>query len=351
MLNGKLDSLVDLCEQVECRRQTLLAYFNETLEKPCGHCDNCTHPPKKIDVTEAAQMALSAVYRTGQRYGMMYLIDVLTGKDEARIQQQGHDKLALFGLGQAHSKAWWRRVFRQLISQAHLLQSDDTYKTLCLSEKCRSLLKGTDRFFMRELQKQAKTAGTAAQPDLTQPDLQLLQALKQLRTDLATEQGVPPYVIFSDASLLEMVRKRPANEEKFMYISGVGEYKLKKYGAQFLQVIASHQLPELLDNRLSNQVNQTLDLLRQGSNPEQIAAQRDLPINTVYSHLSEAIAIGLVEKQQVLDLKPGEIEYIIQTAEMTGYLDEGKMKPVYEALDGLYDYGVLKCVLAEISAG
>jgi len=166
---------------------------------------------------------------------------------------------------------------------------------------------------------------------------------------LASEQGVPPYVVFSDAALLDMVQKRPGDAEQFMYVSGVGEFKRDKYGSEFLKVIAAHPLPETLDNRLSKTINKTLDMFLQGEKPEQIAIERSLAINTVFSHLADAIAAGLIKREDVVQLQDTEIQLIFQTAEMSGYLEDRKIKPVYEALDAAYDYHVLRCILAELA--
>ncbi len=348
VLHNKLDSLVDLCEQLDCRRQTLLRYFNENLEKPCGSCDNCLNPPEKIDASKEAQMALSAIYRTGQQFGIMYLIDVLLGSgNDERVKKLKHHELNVFGLGKDHVKTWWRRLYRQLISQGYI-DVDAEYGSLKLAEKAKSILQGDESFYLRDVVKAKNKSKRSEEVDLGRHDTVLWNALKKLRMDLATDQGVPPYVIFSDASLLEMVRKRPVEGEKFMYISGVGEYKLAKYGADFIQVIKDNPLPDKLDNRLEDDVNVSLDHFLEHQSVDKVAEVLDLNVNTVYMHLSKAIAVGLVDKKDVTGLTDGDIDYIIQMAEMSGYLEEKKLKPVYDALDGMYDYGTLRCVLAEL---
>ena len=351
VLHNKLDQLVDLCEQVHCRRQSLLQYFSEELPVPCGHCDNCQNPPKTIDATEEARMALSVIYRTGQRFGMMYLIDVLTGKSDDRIERMQHDRLQVYGLGEHHPKNWWRSLFRQLISRDYIAVSEADFGALKLNEKCRPVLQNKEQFHVREIRakdkKKKKTK--AATETLNSHDQALWEALRELRMQLASEQGVPPYVVFSDATLLDMVQKRPDSEERFMFISGVGEFKKDKYGDAFLEKIAEYPLPEILDNRLSKTVNMTLDLFVQGQKPEQIAEARGLGINTIYSHLADAIAAGLIKREDVVSLKDKDIALILQTAEMSGFMQEGKIKPLYEALDAAYDYNVLRCVLAELA--
>ncbi|MCX7545475.1 DNA helicase RecQ [Marinicella sp. S6413] len=348
VLHNKLDALVDLCEQLECRRITLLRYFGEELAEPCGNCDNCLNPPEKIDASTEAQMALSAIYRTDQRFGIMYLIDVITGnKSEPRIAEFKHDKLKLFGLGKNHPKTWWRRLYRQLISLGYV-EVDDQFGALKLNEKAKPILKGDESFYLRDVVKAKNKTTQNDKLELGRHDTILWNALRKLRTDLAAEHGVPPYVIFSDASLLEMIRKRPVEGEKFMYISGVGEYKLAKYGEAFLKVIKDNPLPEKLDNRLDDEVNVSLDHFLELKSVDAVAKKLDLNTKTVYAHLAQAIAAGLVDRKEVTELDDNEIDYIEETAEMTGYMEDKKLKPVFDALDGLYDYGVLRCVLAEL---
>ncbi len=348
VLHNKLDSLVDLCEQLDCRRQTLLKYFDEPLAEPCGNCDNCLNPPEKIDASKEAQMALSAVYRTEQQFGIMYLIDILLGHDgDERVAKLKHHELNVFGLGKDHVKTWWRRLYRQLISQSYL-DVEPEFGSLKLTDKSKAILKGEESFYLRDVVKAKNKTKKADEVDLGRHDQILWEALKKLRMDLASDQGVPPYVIFSDASLLEMVKKRPVEGEKFMYISGVGEYKLAKYGEEFIQVIKANPLPKKLDNRLDDEVNVSLDHFLEHKSVETVAEVLGININTVYMHLSKAIAVGLVDKKDVTGLVDADIDYIIQMAEMTGYLEEKKLKPVFDALDGMYDYGTLRCVLAEL---
>ena len=347
VLHNKLDSLVDLCEQLDCRRQTLLKYFDEVLEEPCGNCDNCLNPPEKIDATKEAQMALSAIYRTDQQFGIMYLIDVLLGSDaDERVKELKHDQLNVYGLGKDHVKTWWRRLYRQLISQSYI-DVEPEFGSLKLTEKSKQILNGDESFYLRDVVKAQHKSKKSDEVELGRHDTILWNALKKLRMDLASDQGVPPYVIFSDASLLEMVRKRPVEGEKFMYISGVGEYKLAKYGEAFIQVIKDNPLPKMLDNRLEDDVNVTLDHFIEHKSVETVAEVLGMNINTVYMHLSKAIAVGLADKKEVTGLEDADIDYIMQMAEMTGYFEDNKLKPVFDAMDGMYDYGTLRCVLAE----
>ncbi len=233
----KLEAMLALCEHTGCRRQPLLAWFGQQLEQPCGNCDNCQQPPELVDATEAARKALSAVYRTGQRYGVTHLVQVLLGKVNPRIKALGHHRLQVFGLGTELDAAGWRALFRQLLARGLLQVDTDGYGSLQLAEACRPLLRGEARFQLRK-----PATGTAGQrtraasplPPQAEP---LFQALRQLRAELAREQQVPPYVIFGDRSLRDMALQRPVNDEQLLHIYGVGEQKRTRYGDAFLRCI------------------------------------------------------------------------------------------------------------------
>ncbi len=238
----KLEAMLGLCELISCRRQALLAYFGETLSAPCGHCDNCTHPPQTWDGTVAAQKALSCVYRTGQRFGVNYLIDVLTGKDDERIRHHRYDQITPFGLGIEHSAPEWRSIFRQLIAQGHLDVELEGHGALKLTDQCRPLLRGERLLYLRtpRVPEQHPEKARSKARALPAGDEALFEALRALRLALAKEQGVPPYVIFHDTTLQEMTRARPAGIEQMRCISGVGAQKLKRYGLRFLEAIARY---------------------------------------------------------------------------------------------------------------
>lgn len=345
----KLEAMLGLCELISCRRQSLLAYFDETLPAPCGNCDNCTHPPKTWDGSVSAQKVLSTVYRTGQRFGVNYIIDVLTGKDDERIRGNRHDQISTYGIGDEHTGVEWRSIFRQLIAQGYLSVDDEGYGALKLTEKCRPVLRGEQRLELREItkpEKIKKEKRERKQQDLRAIDEPLFEALRALRLRLAEEQGVPPYVIFHDSTLAEMARTRPETRETLRYISGVGEQKLKHYGEQFLQEIAKYPLSALLDNNLSDTINETLVLHQQGMDAEAIAHKRDLKLTTIYVHLAEAVADGRLSAREMLPLDDAQYAEIVNTLELLDTEKDAPLKPAYEALDGRYDYGVLRCVLA-----
>jgi ATP-dependent DNA helicase RecQ len=347
--HNKLESMLGLCELTGCRRHTLLAYFDEETSKHCGACDNCLHPPEKWNGTESAQKALSAIYRTEQRFGVNYIIDILMAKEDARIQQNGHDRLSTFGIGKEFTATEWRSIFRQLIALGYVEIDVDRYGALRLTEKCRPVLRGEQKLDLRKQAKEEKTTKVKGQKTVIRPqDQSLWEALRALRLSLSEKLGVPPYVIFHDATLQAMLKERPTNNRALLSISGVGEQKCQRYGKQFLDEIAKYPLPELLDNSLNATVNETLMLYQEGSAIEKIAEQRDLKQSTVYSHLADAIEVGLLDVRDVVELDDDEYNKIVYSIESMEEESKGKLKPVYEALDEEYDYGVLKCVQASL---
>lgn len=246
----KLESLLAYAEAIDCRRQMLLGAFGETYPGPCGHCDNCIAPPKTWDATVPAQKALSAVYRTGQRFGSGHVIAVLRGEETERVLSLDHHRLSTFGIGSEMDDKQWRSVFRQLLA-AGLLEADaEGYGTLRLTAASRAVLNGGKSVKLREDARPERATRRRRDSKLITGDPRhggslgieayeqpMWDELRALRTQLAKQQGVPPYVVFHDATLLAMLRALPANEDELASVSGVGEAKLKRYGRDFLAVI------------------------------------------------------------------------------------------------------------------
>lgn len=233
----KLNAMLGFCELTTCRRHALLAYFDEAAAEQCGNCDTCLTPVETWDGTEAAQKALSVIYRTDQRFGVSHLVDVLLGKASDKISQFGHDQLSLYGIGQEHSAQAWQSVFRQLVAAGHVVADPERFGGLALTEKCRPLLKGQDTIAFRldPVQKTSKKLSKAPLPD--DIDVGIWEALRAHRRELAEVQGVPPYVIFHDSTLQAMAEQMPSSLAEFGALPGVGERKLEKYGDGFLQII------------------------------------------------------------------------------------------------------------------
>ena len=243
----KLHALLGWCEVTRCRRAALLAYFGESYEGSCGNCDVCLSPPATWDGTTVAQKLLSCVYRTGQRFGAAHVIDVLRGTQTPKIEQHRHQLLSTFGIGGDLGVAEWRSVARQLMVQGYLLSDPERFGALRLTSRSREILRAEVTLALREDNRRQppkvrarQSVEPAEQPGFEFDD-RLWEALRERRRALAEEQGVPPYVIFHDSSLKDMIRLRPQSEEEFLRVSGVGRARLEKYGAVFLEVIRRHQ--------------------------------------------------------------------------------------------------------------
>ncbi len=345
----KLEAMLGYCEVTACRRQVLLGYFGDEQQSPCGNCDTCIEPVETWDGTEAAQKALSCVYRTGQRFGANHVIDVLLGKDSDRMRQFGHQRLSTFGIGTELEVGQWRSVFRQLVARNLLAVDVEGYGALRLTEEARPVLRGELRLYLRKEQKQEKKPRTAQRVSrfAKAEDERLWEALRRRRKELAEEQGVPPYVIFHDATLMEMVEYRPETHLELGHLNGVGERKLTLYGDDFLEVIRAHGASDATESGVDT-VTETLQLFRLGLDVNAIAARRGVRPDTVYTHLARAIQDGTVELREALGLRENEIHRIEEELLAQPADKPGALKPVYEALGGVYDYGILRCVRAAL---
>jgi ATP-dependent DNA helicase RecQ len=240
---AKLDALLGLCETAGCRRVRLLDYFGEA-SVPCGNCDTCLAPPETYDATSAAQKALSAIYRTGQRFGAVHLIDVLRGKAGPRITRWEHDKLSVFGIGEDVSETAWRGVFRQLVAMGFVRVDHEAHGALRLTEASRPVLKGTQQVSMRRAVERARStrrphrSGSVAIGDLSASDSVLLERLKAWRLTESRTQSVPAFVILHDKTLAEIARQRPPDLVALHEIAGIGTTKLERYGAALVGIVA-----------------------------------------------------------------------------------------------------------------
>jgi len=340
----KLDAMLGLCELTTCRRQALLRYFDDVLDHPCGNCDNCLTPPETWDATVAAQKALSCVYRTGQRFGVSYLVDVLMGKEHDRISQFGHDKISTYGIGTELNATEWRTLYRQIIARGLLRVDVEGHGSVQLTDTARPILKGETLLTLRKMVKVSKTERRKAKAYTGSGNAVLWEALREHRKALASEQEIPAYMIFHDATLAEMSERQPQTLEQLSRVSGVGQSKLDKYGAGFLEVILAN-----INAQPAEDINDTtaisIALLKQGANPDAIASERKLALTTVYGHLSQGIASGELKLSDVVTLSDTALKEIQFAFE---HSEDGKMKPIYEMLDGEYDYNVLKCVKASL---
>jgi ATP-dependent DNA helicase RecQ len=365
----QLQQVIAYCDSTACRRQVLLDYFGETLlDENCGNCDNCLRLENLEDRTIDAQKFLSCVARTQQRFGMRHIIEVLRGANTQKIRDYGHDQLSTYGIGKEQSVDEWMHIGRALLQQGLLSQTTDSYPVLKLNALSMEILRRQrsvqiDMPVQRVQTPARQEKSNGRSPALKPEEEGLFQRLRDLRKEIADEQGVPPYIIFSDATLRAMAQQRPQSLSHFAQISGVGERKLEAYFTPFTNEIRSycelHNLNmdvEALHPPTTQKKEQspgspssatvtrqlTLGLYQQGLGIEEIARERNLKPTTILSHLSE-----LIEGGEVLDIErivqPGRQKVIAGALEQIG---SDVLKPVKEFLGEDYSYDEIRLVRA-----
>ncbi len=239
----RLESLLAYCEAPDCRRRGLLAYFGESHPGECGHCDNCLNPPQRWDATQAARKALSAIYRTGQRFGAAHVVDVLLGRPNERISRLGHDQLSTFGVGDEHDKGTWQSILRQLMAAGHIDVDPDGHGGLRLSPSCRPLLRGEQQLYLRRDQPQ-RPAGGGRRPTEPEapPDSAAWHQLRRRRREIADAEGVAPYIICHDRSLMALLNQQPQTLAELNEVPGFGHYKCERYGPELLAALKEIEL-------------------------------------------------------------------------------------------------------------
>ena len=337
----KLQTMLALCEETRCRRQVLLAYFDEVLPEPCGYCDNCLDNVKTWDATEAARQALSTVYRTGQRYGVGHLVDVLLGYNSEKVTSSGHQHLSVFGIGKQYTEKTWRTLFRQLIVRGLVEIDLEGFSGLRLTEQCRTVLRGEEPLQLRVDQSTTKPDRVRTViHQVKEGERDLWDALRALRRKLADEHNVPSYVIFHDTTLLEMVRLKPRTLGDMAMINGIGTHKLENYGRAFLEVINGQFVD---DSRAQDIQHEIIALARAGMTVSQIAQHLSCSQKSVYRTLAEGIRQQQLSLEQAIDLPSG----LLETIQATFLVEEGKLAnvpKVYKQLGGEVEEGILHCV-------
>lgn len=301
----KLNAMVSYAEALTCRRRALLSYFGDQREHDCGNCDTCTDPPQRFDASEQAKKALSCVYRVGERFGTMHLIEVLRGSKSQRVLDLKHDRLSTYGIGSDTSAGEWENIFRQLIHLGYLAQDFTRYGVLKLTPAARPVLKGETAVTLGRPRDAAQTVekGKKRAGGRKDYDQALFDALRATRKSISDAAGVPPFVVFSDATLAEMARTRPTDARMLLQVSGVGEHKLQKYGKAFLDVVNGYckdnspkDSPQLSEHDLaltiSDTQKETLRLYREGLGLSEISARRGLKNSTIAAHLEELRNLG-----------------------------------------------------------
>ena len=346
----KLESMLALCEMVSCRRQALLAYFGDELKQDCGNCDICLEPVETWDGTVAAQQALSCIYRTEQRFGVNYLIDVLLGKSNERIKSFGHDQQSTFAIGKALEEKQWRSVFRQLVAKGLVAVDFEAYGAFKLTEQCRPVLRGEQTVMLRKdvAAEKLRSKKAVKKMAITGQNKQLWEALRAKRSEIALAQNVPSFVVFHDATLMSMMDEKPETLQQMGHISGVGEKKLELYGKTFLDVLNQFPAIELINTEtvLSETAMETLELFKLENSVKNVAQQRNLKEETIYNHLSQALEDGDIELKDVVDLTEQEIQTIEDAISNLPEQQRNALKPVFEFFDENYSYSVLRCVRA-----
>ncbi|PYT00484.1 MAG: DNA helicase RecQ [Acidobacteria bacterium] len=359
----KLDAMATYGDLKFCRRKFLLNYFSEEFSGSCDNCDNCTKKVERFDGTIIAQKALSAVYRTGQRFGMSYVIDILRGSQAQTVRDE-HKNLKTFGVGADIPKQVWFDHFKDLIAQGYLAQKEGTYPTLMLTDKSGDVLSGkTSVELIKVTVKEEKKPKLVAEVSLPY-DKALFEELRGIRTVFAKTENVPPYVVFSDATLVEMATYFPQLDWELRKISGVGDLKFEKYGDAFLRVIKNYSLKNNLVSNIGlksrKRTNKTrtkrdasgkdtyrisFEMFRDGRSVAEIAEERGIQPSTVESHLAKFIATGEMELHELVPVD--KIETI--RSAVLKFNDGGQLSPIKELLGDDYSYGEIKAVIASMA--
>lgn len=359
----KLDVMGKFGDLKTCRRKFLLGYFSEELTEDCGNCDNCTKTFERFDGTVIAQKALSAVYRTGQRFGMSYVIDFLRGSQAQTIRDE-HKNLKTYGIGSDISKHVWFDYFKDLISQGLLAQTEGTYPVIVLTEKSMNVLTGDAKVeLITAAEREEKPKKLVADVDAPPYIKELFDRLRDVRTRFARAENVPPYVVFSDATLVEMAAYLPQNDAEMHKISGVGDLKFDRYGADFLDAVREYCGENGLTSRIylkspkrerkprtkrdsdgRDTYSISLEMFRDGKTVYEIARMRGVQPSTVEGHLARFVASGELELEELV---PASKVEPIRNA-ILKFNESGALSPIKEFLGEDYSYGEIRAVIASM---
>ncbi len=337
----RLQSMIGLCETVRCRRTVMLEYFDQSPEQPCDNCDTCLQPPETWDATTAARKGLSAVFRTNQRFGASYLTQILKGELNDRIKANGHDQLPTFGVGEELSRQEWFSLFRQLVANGFLSPNQNGYGGLELTQSGVRLLKGEESVQLRKdlpaprARRQSNSTVTSVPPE----QLSIWDALRARRLELAQAEGVPPYVVASDASLLDLIKQHPQSPAELANVSGFGEVRIERYGEALMAVLKQCLAP---DTPRDTSLNQTLELAQQGMSLEQISTSQGLQVGTVVGHLARLLKRGhQLDFHGVVD--PQSLMRAKATLREVG---TSQLSPAHEKLQGEVSFETLRLARA-----
>ena len=374
----KLNGILGYCETTACRRQVLLRYFGDTMDQPCGNCDACLNPATTWDATDAAQKALSCIYRTGQRFGPAYLSRVLRGEDDERVRSNGHNRLKTFGVGRDLDNATWLSIYRQLVAAGDAALDMNAWGGLKLTGASWEILRGERTVALRRDAAVTQSKASASKKGAKKTDdrdgqlpteeaRELFEALRALRRELAAARSAALYVIATDRTLLDLVRFRPQDMDGLARIYGLGESKRANYGARILELLAEHELafgrpddlPELPDAPVRPTTKElgpatetettSLDLFREHGSVEAVAAARELKPSTIMGHLAQAVARGEITAREVALLPASEYDCVEDTVRTFNAEEIPELGRIFEALEKKYPYDILRCIRVELA--
>ena len=346
---AKLDRMKQYAESLACRRRILLNYFNEDHKENCGNCDICKNPPQAFDGTVIAQKALSAVYRLREKVGLNLLVDILRGSGRKDIRDLGYDQIKTFGAGRDTPASAWLSYLSQLVNLGYLEVAYDQYGVLRLTPASQRVLFESERVELVRIatlkerrEKEKVKLKTKTKADRIRDEL--FEVLRALRRKLAQQKGVPPYIIFSDATLEEMAAAKPVTDAELKQVSGVGDRKLQLYGDAFMQAIIDYQA-EKGNAKPGSTQRISYELFKQGKSIEEIAEQRGIQASTIYSHLAscylngDALDVNALVEQKVIDTVAKALPYLEKPV---------RLKALHEMFEGEIAYGPLRLALTHL---
>ncbi len=348
---AQLSRMMDFAEKPVCRRRAVLRYFDEDYAPDnCGSCDICTHGVETVDATTEAQMVMSAVYRSGQRFGAGHIVDIVYGARTGRITALGHDQLKTYGVGRERGKRFWRQLIDSMLSQGLLKSEGGPYPLLHITVAGEEVLFGREKFVTHRMLADTSEGKKGRSEELAY-DPQLFALLKKLRRDMAEKEGVPPYILFSDKSLHQMSSLMPQTPDALLAVNGVGQMKLERYGKPFLEIIGNYLFdnPEAFKHQKSSKVivpsvarkqtrgqtlEETLRLAETGLSVEEIAAARELKTSTIASHIGE-----LLQQGKGLDVDR-YVDREVRSAMTELFKSHGlfRLKPIVDGMKGRAGY-------------
>ncbi len=340
---AKLRRMQDFTEARICRRKILLAYFGEVLNKNCGNCDVCKNPPKLFDGTVVTQMALSAITRVNEQEPVGVIIEILKGSSRPEIYQKGHHELKTFGVGNKYTFKDWQNFMLQLLSLGYFEIAYDDYNKLRLTDLSKEVLfkgKKVDLVDTKEMEKQFEDAKSVTASQKLTPNEELFEILREVRTRLAREEGRPPYLIFSDATLKSMSARKPITEMEMLNVSGIGEHKFAKYGEDFINAVVDYTNKN--KKKKGDSFKETFLMIERGMSVAEISDERNLKETTIYSHIAQLFKIGKLN--DVSKFVPFQ-QYKLIEAYLKENPKEEKLKPIFDTLGGKVEYGKIRLVM------